>query len=49
MEGFGWETTDDEDEEELINTLEEEDHTLHAGQMVSRQKVSLAASLSTLF
>jgi hypothetical protein len=46
---FGWETTDDEDEEELINTLEEEDHTLHAGQMVSRQKVSLAVSPRTLF
>lgn len=46
---FGWETTDDEDEEELINTLEEEDYTLHAGQIVSRQKVSLAVSLGTLF
>jgi hypothetical protein len=37
---FGWETTDDEDEEELINTLDEDDYTLHAGQMVSRPKVS---------
>lgn len=38
---FGWETTDDEDEEELINTLDEDDYTLHAGQLVPRQKVSL--------
>lgn len=38
---FGWETTDDEDEEELIHTLDEEDYTLHPGQM-SRQKVGLA-------
>lgn len=43
---FGWETTDDEDEEELINTLDEDDYTLHAGQLVSRQKVS---ALSTVF
>jgi son of sevenless-like protein len=38
---FGWETTDDEDEEELIHTLDEEDYTLHPGQM-SRRKVGLS-------
>jgi hypothetical protein len=38
---FGWETTDDEDEEELIHTLDEDDYTLHAKQLVSRQTVSL--------
>ncbi|KAJ9102361.1 hypothetical protein QFC21_002761 [Naganishia friedmannii] len=34
---FGWETTDDEDEEELIHTLDEDDYTLHAKQLGSRQ------------
>ncbi|KAJ9121846.1 hypothetical protein QFC22_002469 [Naganishia vaughanmartiniae] len=38
---FGWETTDDEDEEELIHTLDEDDYTLHAKRLVSRQAVSV--------
>lgn len=44
---FGWETTDDEDEEELINTLDEEDYTLHSGSMM-RQRVGTAVFFRVL-